>query len=71
MVIEAVSRGAVRIDGQCGCRRADPYTGECHLFTQPGAGDYQSELTGTFDKPLDLTGTVDGLKPETADFPGD
>ncbi|OEU86240.1 hypothetical protein DB35_15625 [Streptomyces abyssalis] len=50
---------------------ADPYAGECHLFTQPEKGEYQSELTVAFGKTLDLTGTVVGLKLETGDFPRD
>jgi Uma2 family endonuclease len=29
---------------------ADPYAGECHLFTQPEKGEYQSELTVAFGK---------------------
>ncbi|WP_314171723.1 Uma2 family endonuclease [Streptomyces winkii] len=50
---------------------ADPYAGECHLFTQPEKGEYESRLTVAFGRTLDMTGTVVGLKLETAEFPGE
>ncbi len=50
---------------------ADPYTGTCHLFTQPKDGAYLSELTAAFGVPVDLTDTVIGLTLTTAEFPRD
>jgi Uma2 family endonuclease len=50
---------------------ADPYAGECHLFTEPEKDAYKSHLTVAFGKALDLTETVVGLKLETEDFPRD
>ncbi|MCQ8191533.1 Uma2 family endonuclease [Streptomyces rugosispiralis] len=50
---------------------ADPYTGKCHLFTEPKEGDYLSELSVHFGKELDLTGTAVDLMLKTDDFPRD
>ncbi|MEE4595249.1 Uma2 family endonuclease [Streptomyces sp. DSM 41524] len=50
---------------------ADPYTGQCHLFTQPKAGDYLTTLTVPFGAELDLTNTVVGLTLKTDEFPRD
>ncbi|MGH3311649.1 MAG: Uma2 family endonuclease [Streptomyces sp.] len=50
---------------------ADPYAGECHLYTNPKDGGYKSELTVAFGESIDLTGTVVGLHLETKDFPRD
>lgn len=52
-------------------RIADPYAGECHLFTHPENDAYKSELTVSFGEELDLTGTVVGLRLETKEFPRD
>ncbi|MGW0699532.1 Uma2 family endonuclease [Streptomyces sp. NPDC002867] len=48
---------------------ADPYTGKCHLFSQPKEDDYVSELTVDFGVPLDLTHTPVGLTLTTSEFP--
>ena len=50
---------------------ADPYAGQCHLFTQPKAGDYLTTLTVPFGAELDLTNTVVGLTLKTDEFPRD
>ena len=50
---------------------ADPYTGRCHVFTEPKDGDYLTELTVSFGKELDLTDTVVGLTLRTDEFPRD
>ncbi|NIY68283.1 Uma2 family endonuclease [Streptomyces malaysiensis] len=50
---------------------ADPYTGKCHLFTEPKEGDYLSELSVHFGKELDLTGTAVDLTLATDEFPRD
>ncbi|MEU1945026.1 Uma2 family endonuclease [Streptomyces sp. NPDC020125] len=50
---------------------ADPYTGQCHLFTQPKDGDYLTTLTVPFGAKLDLTNTVVGVTLETDEFPRD
>ncbi len=50
---------------------ADPYTGKCHLFTEPKEGDYLSELSVHFGTEIDLTNTVVGLTLKTDDFPRD
>ncbi|GAA2346974.1 Uma2 family endonuclease [Streptomyces violaceusniger] len=50
---------------------ADPYTGQCHLFTQPKAGEYLTTLTVPFGAELDLTNTVVGLTLKTDEFPRD
>ncbi|MER5460351.1 Uma2 family endonuclease [Streptomyces sp. NPDC002668] len=50
---------------------ADPYTGKCHVHTQPKEGSYISELTVDFGASLDLTGTPLGLTLTTGEFPRD
>lgn len=50
---------------------ADPYTGKCHLYTQPKEGDYLSELTVAFGGEIDLTATSVGLTLTTGEFPRD
>ncbi|MFE2678958.1 Uma2 family endonuclease [Streptomyces hygroscopicus] len=50
---------------------ADPYTGRCHVFTEPKNGDYLTELTRTFGQELDLTNTAVGLTLKTDEFPRD
>lgn len=50
---------------------ADPYTGKCHVHTQPKEGSYISELTVGFGASLDLTGTPLGLTLTTGEFPRD
>ncbi|MGW7007084.1 Uma2 family endonuclease [Streptomyces sp. NPDC054933] len=50
---------------------ADPYAGECHLFTRPEDGVYRRRLTAAFGEPLDLTDTVVGLALATDEFPRD
>ncbi|MBU3870494.1 Uma2 family endonuclease [Streptomyces sp. 4503] len=50
---------------------ADPYTGQCHLFTQPKDGDYLTTLTVPFGTKLDLTNTVVDLTLKTDEFPRD
>ncbi len=47
----------------------DPYTGTCHVFTQPKEGVYLSEHTTTFGVPIDLTGTVVDVTIPTDKFP--
>ncbi|MFI9721404.1 Uma2 family endonuclease [Streptomyces sp. NPDC052396] len=49
----------------------DPYTGRCHLHTDPKEGEYTSELTVTFGHPIDLTQTPAGITLATEDFPRD
>ncbi|MEU1627479.1 Uma2 family endonuclease [Streptomyces sp. NPDC020096] len=49
----------------------DPYTGECHLFTNPKDGTYRTETTTPFGEPVDLTDTVVGLTLATDKFPRD
>lgn len=50
---------------------ADPRSGWNHVFTQPEDGEYKSDLTLAFGKPLDLTDTAVGLVLTTEDFPLD
>ncbi|MGW0546075.1 Uma2 family endonuclease [Streptomyces altiplanensis] len=50
---------------------ADPYTGQCHLYTLPKGDEYRGELTLDFGDPVDLTGTVVGLTLSTDEFPRD
>ncbi|AUA11286.1 hypothetical protein CFP59_03397 [Streptomyces malaysiensis subsp. malaysiensis] len=50
---------------------ADPYTGKCHLFTEPKEGDYLSELSIHFGQDLDLTNTAVDLTLKTDEFPRD
>ncbi|MFJ2194516.1 Uma2 family endonuclease [Streptomyces violaceusniger] len=50
---------------------ADPYTGKCHLFTEPKEGDYLSELSVHFGKEIDLVGTAVDLTLKTDEFPRD
>lgn len=49
----------------------DPYTGRCHLHTQPKGDEYTSELIVAFGGELDLTGTPVALTLATEDFPRD
>ncbi|MGR3934747.1 Uma2 family endonuclease [Streptomyces sp. BRA346] len=51
------------------CLIADPYTGRCHVFTEPKDGDYLTRLTVPFGRELDLTDTVVGLTLKTDEFP--
>ncbi|MFE7571955.1 Uma2 family endonuclease [Streptomyces sp. NPDC057539] len=50
---------------------ADPYTGRCHIYTEPKEGEYTDERTTTFGKEIDLTATVVGLTLKTDEFPRD
>ncbi|MER7789535.1 Uma2 family endonuclease [Streptomyces sp. NPDC097640] len=50
---------------------ADPYTGKCHVFTEPKGDDYLRESTLAFGLPVDLTGTVVDLVLATDGFPRD
>lgn len=49
----------------------DPYSGRCHLFTQPKDGEYRAERTYDFGEVADLTDTVVGLPLNTSEFPRD
>ncbi|MBI0374972.1 MULTISPECIES: Uma2 family endonuclease [Streptomyces] len=49
----------------------DPYTGRCHLFTEPKDGAYVNERTVSFGDEVDLTNTVVGLTLKTDEFPRD
>lgn len=48
---------------------ADPYTGECHVHTQPRGGQYRASLTLDFGDEIDLTDTPVGIKLVTGEFP--
>ncbi|MFD7894053.1 Uma2 family endonuclease [Streptomyces sp. NPDC059743] len=48
---------------------ADPYTGRCHVYTQPKDGEYISDLTIAFGVEIDLTATAVGLTLKTDEFP--
>ncbi|GHE27743.1 Uma2 family endonuclease [Streptomyces capitiformicae] len=48
---------------------ADPYTGECHVHTQPRGGQYRASLTLDFGDEIDLTDTPVGIKLVTDEFP--
>ncbi|MFJ8313074.1 MULTISPECIES: Uma2 family endonuclease [unclassified Streptomyces] len=50
---------------------ADPYTGKCHVYTDPKKGDYRTELSVAFGAEIDLTGTVVDLTLPTDGFPRD
>jgi Uma2 family endonuclease len=50
---------------------ADPYTGKCHIYTQPVDGDYATETKIAFGSELDLTHTPVGLTLRTDEFPRD
>ncbi|MEV7243999.1 Uma2 family endonuclease [Streptomyces sp. NPDC093248] len=50
---------------------ADPYRGECHVFTHPRDGRYALEVKADFGEELDLTGTLLGLVLKTDEFPRD
>ncbi|MGW1586904.1 Uma2 family endonuclease [Streptomyces sp. NPDC002386] len=50
---------------------ADPYRGECHVFTHPRDGRYALEVKADFGEELDLTGTLLGLVLKTGEFPRD
>ncbi|WKK27421.1 Uma2 family endonuclease [Streptomyces olivoreticuli] len=49
----------------------DPYTGQCHLFTEPKDGTYRTGPAIKFGDPIDLTDTVVGLTLATDEFPRD
>ncbi|UNO43832.1 Uma2 family endonuclease [Streptomyces sp. MST-110588] len=79
-VLEVISRGTA--DNDYGKKKAayaaggipvyliaDPYTAKWHLYTLPKDGMYQASLTSDFGVPVDLTGTVVGLKLGTENFP--
>jgi Uma2 family endonuclease len=50
---------------------ADPYRGECRIFTHPKDGKYAVDLKADFGEELDLTGTPVGLVLKTDEFPRD
>jgi Uma2 family endonuclease len=50
---------------------ADPYTGRCHVYTEPKDGEYTSELIVAFGKEIDLADTGLGLTLQTDTFPRD
>ncbi|WP_164543593.1 Uma2 family endonuclease [Streptomyces mobaraensis] len=50
---------------------ADPYSGQCHVFTSPKGDTYRSEVTVDFGDPIDLTCTPLGLTIHTDKFPRD
>ncbi|MBL1113617.1 Uma2 family endonuclease [Streptomyces sp. 110] len=49
----------------------DPYTGRCHLFTEPKDGAYVNERTVSFGDEVDLTNTAVDLTLKTDEFPRD
>ncbi|MEU1041374.1 Uma2 family endonuclease [Streptomyces sp. NPDC005551] len=49
----------------------DPYTGKCHVHTQPKNGDYVTETTVAFGGDVELTVSGTGLTLATGDFPRD
>lgn len=50
---------------------ADPYAGECRLFTQPKDGTYLSDTSIAYGGEVDMTSTPLGLTLKTDDFPRD
>ncbi len=50
---------------------ADPYEGECRVYTHPMNGDYTTETKLPFGEDLDLTDTPVGLVLRTDEFPRD
>lgn len=46
----------------------DPYTGLCHVYTDPQDGAYRLEPAVKFGEPVDLAGTVVGLVLDTGEF---
>ncbi|MFI1731419.1 Uma2 family endonuclease [Streptomyces acidicola] len=50
---------------------ADPYQGKCHLYTQPKAGEYLTELSVAFGADIDMPTTLLGLTLKTDEFPRD
>ncbi|MFD5748324.1 Uma2 family endonuclease [Streptomyces sp. NPDC127033] len=50
---------------------ADPYTGRCHVYTDPKDDEYTTELTLVFGKEIDLSDTKVGLVLKTDEFPRD
>ncbi|MEV7284465.1 Uma2 family endonuclease [Streptomyces sp. NPDC093252] len=50
---------------------ADPYTGRCHVFTEPKDGEYRTESRIDFGDPVDLTHTFLDLTIDTSKFPRD
>ncbi|MGI5530457.1 Uma2 family endonuclease [Streptomyces syringium] len=81
-VLEVISRGTA--DNDYGRKKAayaagdipvyvivDPYTGQCHVHTEPKDGEYRAKRTLDFGDPVDLTDTVLGLSLDTGSFPRD
>lgn len=50
---------------------ANPYTGRCHLYTEPKKGEYTVDRIVAFGEDIDLTNTKVGLTLKTDDFPRD
>ncbi|AJT64895.1 Uma2 family endonuclease [Streptomyces chattanoogensis] len=50
---------------------ADPYIGRCRIFTDPQDGEYKTDVSLTYGKPIDLTSTTVDLTIPTDDFPKD
>lgn len=50
---------------------ADPYAGECRLFTQPKDGTYLRDTSITYGGEVDMTATPLGLTLKTDGFPRD
>ncbi|WP_405797887.1 Uma2 family endonuclease [Streptomyces sp. NBC_01506] len=48
---------------------ANPYTGRCHVYTDPKDGDYTADQTVPFGTDIDLTKTDVGLTFKTDEFP--
>jgi hypothetical protein len=48
---------------------ADPYTGECHVYTRPRDGQYRASLTFDFGDEIGLTDTPVGITLVTDEFP--
>ncbi|KIZ14546.1 Uma2 family endonuclease [Streptomyces natalensis] len=50
---------------------ADPYIGRCRVFTHPQDGEYKSDLTLAYGKPIDLRELFPGFTITTDEFPRD
>ncbi|MEV4431524.1 Uma2 family endonuclease [Streptomyces sp. NPDC049555] len=50
---------------------ADPYTGQCHVYTVPKDGEFRAYRKLDFGDPIDLSDTPLGLTLSTAKFPRD
>ncbi|MGP3948370.1 Uma2 family endonuclease [Streptomyces sp. 7N604] len=48
---------------------ADPYQGQCQIFTEPKDDDYRTKRTVEFGEPIDLMGTVVDVVLSTEKFP--